>query len=133
MKRPTIAVLQLLTAIGIVLFWLQFFIFGFDTESYPDCYPNFEHSFPLPDTFLVIMLILAYINRKKIHWKQYTLIASGAMIFLGLCDFSFNLLNGMYAITAGDTIMNAGINIWCVLFGGIQIVHIFKSYENSGT
>lgn len=113
--------LQLLTAIGLILFWAAFFTIGFENPNYPTYYTKFEHSFPLPDSFLCIVLLMAYFNRNKIHWKNYTLVAAGAMLFLGLCDFSFNIMNGMYSVGLADGIMNAFINIWCVGFGAWQV------------
>jgi hypothetical protein len=113
--------LQLLTAIGLILFWAAFFTIGFENPNYPTYYTKFEHSFPLPDSFLCIVLLMAYFNRNKIHWKNYTLVAAGAMLFLGLCDFSFNIMNGMYIVGLADGIMNAFINIWCVGFGAWQM------------
>ena len=113
--------LQLLTAIGLILFWAAFFTIGFENPNYPDYYTKFEHSFPLPDSFLCIVLLMAYFNRNKIHWKNYTLVAAGAMLFLGLCDFSFNIMNGMYSVRLADGIMNAFINVWCVGFGVWQV------------
>ena len=121
MQNKKTHILQLLTAIGLVLFWTVFFKIGFENPNYPSYYNKFEHSFPLPDSFLCIILLLAYFNRNNIQWKKYTLIAAGAMIFLGLCDFSFNVMNGMYAVGITDGIMNAFINIWCVGFGIWQI------------
>lgn len=113
--------LQLLTAIGLILFWAAFFTIGFENPNYPTYYTKFEHSFPLPDSFLCIVLLMAYFNRNKILWKNYTLVAAGAMLFLGLCDFSFNIMNGMYSVGLADGIMNAFINIWCVGFGAWQV------------
>ena len=75
----------------------------------------------MPDSFLCIVLLMAYFNRNKIHWKNYTLVAAGAMLFLGLCDFSFNIMNGMYIVGLADGIMNAFINVWCVGFGVWQV------------
>lgn len=121
MKHTITYTLQLLTAIGLIAFWTAFFTIGFENPDYPDYYSKFEHSFPLPDSFLCIVLVLAYFNRKNNSWKNYTLIATGAMIFLGLCDFSFNIMNGMYSVGVADGIMNAFINIWCVGFGAWQM------------
>ena len=118
--------LQLLTAIGLILFWAAFFTIGFENPNYPTYYTKFEHSFPLPDSFLCIVLLMAYFNRNKIHWKNYTLVAAGAMLFLGLCDFSFNIMNGMYSVGLADGIMNAFINIWCVGFGMWQMYVAIK-------
>lgn len=121
MNKKITYILQLLTAIGLMLFWTAFFVIGFVNPNYPAYYTKFEHSFPLPDSFLCIILLLAFFNRTKDSWKNYTLIAGGAMIFLGLCDFSFNVMNGMYSVGLIDGIMNASINIWCVGFGAWQI------------
>jgi hypothetical protein len=118
--------LQLLTAIGLILFWAAFFTIGFENPNYPTYYTKFEHSFPLPDSFLCIVLLMAYFNRNKIHWKNYTLVAAGAMLFLGLCDFSFNIMNGMYSVGLADGIMNAFINVWCVGFGAWQMKVVMK-------
>lgn len=121
MQQKTTYTLQLLTAIGLIAFWTAFFTIGFENPAYPAFYTKFEHSFPLPDAFLCIVLLIAYFNRNSTQWKDYTLIAAGAMIFLGLCDFSFNVMNGMYTVGVADGIMNVFINIWCVGFGAWQI------------
>ncbi len=71
---------------------------------------------------MITMLLLAWFRRQSDNWKFYTLIAAGAMIFLGLCDLSFNSLNGMYTVGLADGIMNAGINIWSVGFGLWQVL-----------
>ena len=126
MQFKTTYTLQLLTAIGLILFWTAFFTFGFENPNYPSYYSKFEHSFPLPDSFLCIVLLIAYFNRNNIKWKDYTLVAAGAMLFLGLCDFSFNILNGMYNVGIIDGILNAFINIWCVGFGAWQVFVAMK-------
>lgn len=123
MKQTTYT-LQLITAIGLIAFWTVFFTIGFESPSYPSYYTKFEHSFPLPDSFLCVVLLLAYFNRNNDAWKRYTGIAAGAMIFLGLCDFSFNVMNGMYTVGVADGILNAFINIWCVGFGAWQIATV---------
>ena len=124
--KQTTYISQLLTAIGLILFWTAFFTIGFESPDYPSYYTKFEHSFPLPDAFLCIVLLKAYFNRNSSQWKSYTLIAAGAMVFLGLCDFSFNAMNDMYTVGIADGIMNAFINIWCVGFGAWQIFIVMR-------
>ncbi|MCO5247504.1 MAG: hypothetical protein M9887_00925 [Chitinophagales bacterium] len=131
MNNRMVSILQLVSAIGITVFWLVFFLVGFENPNYPSYYTYFEHSFPLPDTFLVIMLMAAFFNRTNYRWKKFTNIAAGAMIFLSLCDFSFNILNGMYTIGIVDAILNVFINIWCFIFGIIQIIAAEKVSRNS--
>jgi hypothetical protein len=117
--EKTIAVLEILTGAGILLFWLGFFTVGLAPEAPPPGYLSFEYSFPLPDSILAATLIVAGIlNLKgKPAGRVLSLVSAGALIFLGLLDFSFNIQNGMYAISALDTALNAFINLWCVGFG----------------
>ena len=114
--------LQLLTAIGFILFWTLYFTVGFANEAYPICYETFENSFPIADLFIIIILLLAWWNgnRNSNKAEQFTQIAGGAMIFLGLCDSSFNLMNRMYQISSSELFMNAAINLWCIGFGSLQ-------------
>lgn len=130
-KNGTISSLQLGTAIGIILFWISFFVFGFDHTIYPSYYTKFEHSFPIPDAFLCSMLFMAFYKRKTNYWLFYTLIASGAMIFLGFCDASFNILNGIYFVGIVDGFLNVFINIWCILFGIFQIRYCHLNYPKN--
>ena len=128
MSNKVIAYLQLATAIGTALFWILFFTVGLDSPGYPEYYLKFEHSFPLPDIFIILMLICAFLNRENEKWKSFTLLSAGAMIFLGLCDFSFNIMNGMYTIGVADSILNAIINIWSVGFGAFQWFYCRKKF-----
>jgi hypothetical protein len=114
-----IAILELLTAVGLILFWIGFFTIGLAPKNPPKGYMEYEHSFPLPDGLLALLLlaagILLLLNNP---WGNHlSVIAAGALIFLGVLDFSFNIQNGVYKISKSDLILNAFLNIWCVGFG----------------
>jgi hypothetical protein len=115
----TIAVLELLTGIGIILFWIGFFTIGLAPENPPLCYFAYEHSFPLPDIILSIAILASGILllKNKESGITLSLVCSGGLMFLGILDFSFNIQNGVYMISTLDLILNAFINIWCVDFG----------------
>jgi hypothetical protein len=118
-SQKATAVLELLTGLGIILFWVAFFTVGLAPENPPAGYFAFEHSFPLPDCLLAITLIISAVLLLKGRplGRALSLVAAGALVFLGLLDFSFNIQNGMYAISPLDTILNGFINVWCVGFG----------------
>jgi hypothetical protein len=122
-SEKTVAVLELVTAIGIILFWVGFFTVGLAPANPPAGYFAYEHSFPPPDSVLALILIAAAVLllRGKPLGRALSLVAAGGLIFLGVIDFSFNIQNGMYAISAMDALLNGVINLWCVGFGGVLV------------
>jgi hypothetical protein len=115
----TIAVLELLTGVGLILFWIGFFTIGLAPKNPPQGYLAYEHSFPLPDGLLAILLLAAgtLLLLNNPLGSHLSLIAAGALVFLGVLDFSFNIQNGVYKLSKSDLVLNAFLNIWCVGFG----------------
>ena len=115
----TIAILELLTGVGLILFWIGFFTIGLAPKNPPKGYMEYEHSFPLPDGLLAILMLvsgtLLLLNNPL--GVSLSLVAAGALVFLGVLDFSFNIQNGLYKTSRMDLVLNAFINIWCVGLG----------------
>ena len=114
-----IGAFELCTGAGIILFWIGFFTVGLAPANAPQCYHAFEHSFPLPDTILVLALIAAAVKvlKGKPSGRKLSLVCAGGLMFLGILDFSFNIQNGIYAGSVLDLALNAFINLWCTSFG----------------
>ena len=127
-SQKTVAVLELITAIGIILFWVGFFTVGLAPANPPDGYFVYEHSFPLPDAVLALTLIIAAVLllRGSDLGRTLSLAAAGGLVFLGVIDFSFNVQNGMYAISVVDAILNGFINLWCAAFGVFLVVRFAR-------
>ncbi len=120
---------QILTGAGLIVFWILFFTVGMiDKNVAPDCYFQYEHAFPPADIILASGLILSsFLLIKKLPiGKTVSLVCAGALIFLGLLDFSFNLQNKVYLISLAEAISNGFINAWCVFFGLV----IFIKFRN---
>ena len=122
-KSNVLAAFEFLTAVGIILFWIGFFTVGLAPANAPACYFAYEHSFPPADLVLAVILISAAILllRGRPAGRSFSLVAAGGLIFLGIIDASFNLQNGVYALSALDLVLNAFINIWCVGFGAFLV------------
>ena len=118
-KTKTIAILEILTSMGLIAFWTLFFTVGLAPANPPVCYLAFERSFPLPDMVLAAALLSAgvLLLKRNPAGRMLSLLCAGALIFLGLLDFSFNIRNGIYTSTPADAILSIFINAWCVLFG----------------
>jgi hypothetical protein len=117
----TMAVFEIITGAGLLLFWLGFFTIGLAPDNAPPCYLAYEHSFPLPDIILAVGMLAsaALLIKGKAAGRTLSLVCAGALIFLGVLDFSFNIQNGIYALSAPDLVLNAFINLWCVFFGAL--------------
>ncbi|MCP4120740.1 MAG: hypothetical protein GY751_03185 [Bacteroidetes bacterium] len=123
MNHKVLAILEMGTASGLFFFWILFFAFDMTPSNPPPGYFEYEHAFPLPDGMLAIALFIAGYGlwNKKKYGMWLSFVCSGALIFLGLLDFSFNIQNDMYRGTWMDAILNAGINIWAVAEGVVTI------------
>lgn len=120
---------EMITGIGLIAFWILFFTVGMvDSNSVPGCYFAYEHAFPPADIILSIAFIAAasLLIKKHPFGKTLSLISAGALIFLGILDFSFNLQNKIYFISISEGISNGIINAWCVFFGLTIIVKFNK-------
>jgi hypothetical protein len=122
----TISILSIITAVGLVLFWIGFFTIGLAPKNPPAGYFVYEHSFPVPDIILALVLIAgSVLNMTGGTYGTTLLVAGGgALVFLGILDMSFNFQNGMYKTSVLDMILNAFINLWCVIFGALIVVRM---------
>jgi hypothetical protein len=128
-RSRLIAALEIVTAAGLILFWIAFFTLGMAPEKPPACYFAYEHAFPLPDGLLALLLLAAgfLLMKGKGLGTKLSFVAAGALMFLGFLDFAFNLQNGIYAASSLDLAINAFINAWCVGFGLFIILALRKS------
>jgi hypothetical protein len=122
-RYRSLALLQILTAVGIVAFWVAFFTVGLAPAVPPPGYFEFEHAFPLPDLLLAAGLIAAggFLRSKRDEsrtvGRALSLVCAGALLFLGFVDLSFNVQNGIYTVSLGDGVMAAAVQAWCIGFG----------------
>jgi len=107
-----ILTLEIVGSIAIIGFWIGWFLDIFKSipsseELYP-IYFAFESSFPLPDLWIVLLLLVsAYsIFTNKLYKYQLAASAGGALIFLGLIDISFNTQQNIYSYDVFNVIIN---------------------------
>jgi len=118
-----IARMQYLTAAGLLIYWPLFFTVGLAPEVPPFGYFVFQHSFVVAD----IILGFAYLraaswlvskdSAKRNRGRSVSLVCSGALLFLGMLDINFNVINRFYSLLPLDTIVELVVNAWCVGFG----------------
>jgi len=129
-KSRLIASLEIVTGVGILLFWIAFFTVGMAPENAGPAYFAYEYNFVVADMLVIILLIAAGIllMRGRRLGIVLSLAAAGALIYLGLVDMAYNLRNGVYLASSVDLVINAAINLWCVGFG-IAIIVISRKLD----
>jgi hypothetical protein len=129
-KSRLIASLEIVTGVGILLFWIAFFTVGMAPENAGPAYFTHEYNFVAADIVVIILLVVAGILLMKGRRLGIvlSLAAAGALIYLGLVDIAYNFQNGVYLASSVDLVVNAAINLWCVGFG-IAIIIISKNFD----
>ncbi len=129
------AVLELVLVVGIVLFWVHFFLADGGQISDPrlqEKYLAFESAFPVPDAYLSVVLIIGSIGlwRKKSYGRLFSLIGGASLIFLGLLDISFNTRHGIYGLGLAEAALNLFINLMCLGVGVFLVLTVWKYRED---
>ena len=130
-RSGLVPVCQLVTAVGLVVFWIGFFAFDLIPDDAPACYLVYEKAFPGPDMALAGVLAWAAVMQLRGARRAGAvgLAAGGALAFLGLLDASYNLQNGIYALSTPDLVLNASINLWATGFGVVSVVFYVRGYR----
>jgi len=110
---------QRIAALAIILFWISFWA---DHSQLPQNVVDFEWCFLIPD-----ILWISGAFAVASHWLATrdpraglaTAVAGSSMVYLGLLDAACNLRHGQYTGSRG--VLNAVINLTCVLFGSANI------------
>jgi nucleoside-diphosphate-sugar epimerase len=131
-----IARLELFTAAGLFLYWILYFSVGVAPPNPPSGYFIFQNTFTVADLVLAVLLVRAatlLLRPDPIHrvlGRGLSLICSGALLFLGGLDISFNLQHAIYLTPSLDMFLEVAINVWCIVFGFLLAYEFaFDAYQ----
>lgn len=135
MTTTLLVTLQFAFAAGIATYWAVFFVEGaaaFAGGVDPSAFLAFESAFPVADGCLAVTLAIAgrWLLRRDSRGVPLTLVASGALVFLGLLDAAFNLQNGAYGGAPARAAVNGFLNAACIL-GGIAMARMAVAERRS--
>jgi hypothetical protein len=118
-----LAVLQLGTAIGIVVFWTTWLRADHDPSALPEGYLLHERAFVVPDTVLALLLTVSALLTvaEQPLGPRLALVAAGMLLFLGLIDATYFVLTGLFARDRGGR-GNAAIVGWMLLLATLLLV-----------
>ncbi len=95
----TLAGILVLTVLGMVAYWAQWFISGSHLTAEPECYRVFENTFPLPDAVLGALLLVTAVLlwRRKMAVLYVGGLAAGMLLYLAALDGLYNLQHTQFA------------------------------------
>jgi len=115
-----VGILEIITGIGIITFWILFFSTDWlHPDNPPEGYFLHERSFVYPDSLLAIGLITSGILLiLKIPLGGFlSLVCAGGLMFLGIIDLAYDYQNGMFKGGLAEALGNAAIDLWVLVFG----------------
>ncbi|MCP4752840.1 MAG: hypothetical protein GY866_18295 [Proteobacteria bacterium] len=118
-EHKIIAVVEFVTAAGLFLSWILFYIIGDAPENTLRYHLGHKHAFPMPDLILGTTLVVAghSILKGKGIGRTLSLVCAGCLIFLGIIDYDFGFRNRIYTVSMVDILSNGFVNLWCIVFG----------------
>jgi hypothetical protein len=124
-----LAILLVLTAIGILMYWTDYWTYGTVNATKADWYLKFESSFVVADCWVALCCVLgAYgLVRARRAGVFFSLLAGGCLVFLGLIDITFNIQNDMYDMTNRSEAMQIElfINLWTLGFAALLLARLY--------
>jgi hypothetical protein len=119
-----VAILEVITALGIAAYWATWFRLPHDEEWLPDGYIDHEAPFVYTDTLLAVVLVAAAILQvtdagpgsaaalstapARPLGESLALFAAGMLAFLGILDLAYFARTGMFE-KAHEGLVNAGV------------------------
>jgi hypothetical protein len=123
-----LSVLLIMTAVGVIYYWADFYLRGGVHVLKEDWYIKFERAFPPADLWMSACAILgaAGLLAGQTYGLVFTLLAAGSLLFLALMDITFNVQNNLYRLVATSSQMKFEllINVWTLALGVALIVYL---------
>ncbi len=120
-----IVIFQIIFIVGLVAFWIYFFLVENKNPERTEVYRVFEKSFVIADLGFAlpcsILAVYGILTEQKLGFF-FSVVLGSAIIFLFLMDFCYNLQQGTYKKRDLDTILEIVLNIYCAIFGPLFIL-----------
>jgi len=120
--------LLILTAIGVVYYWSDFYLRGSVHTVKEDWYIKFERAFPPADIWMAACALVGAIGLLlgQTYGIVFSLLAASSLIFLAFMDITFNIQNRLYHLVATLNQMRFElfINLWTLGLGIALIIYL---------
>lgn len=116
------------TTFGIIAYWTTVFTGIFKVTELVPGYRNWFMSFPLPDGWIAIVSLLAFIFLLKGNDKAslFGLLTGSSLIFLGLYALLYGINTGLLFILTTDELIEIAIKFYCLSVGSFFIIYFWN-------
>lgn len=125
----TLSVLLIGTAIGLIYYWIDFYVRGGVQVVNEDWYVRFQKAFPTADLWTAACALVGAIGllAGQTYGLLFALLTASSLIFLGLMDVTFNIQNNLYRLvgTSSQMKFELFINLWTLGLGIALIVFLW--------
>jgi hypothetical protein len=125
-----LSALMIVTAIGVIAYWVDFYTRGTVHVVEDEWYIKFERAFPPADLWMAACALAgaAGLLMEQSYGVVFALLAAGSLIFLALMDITFGVQNGLYRLVRTSREMKSElfINLWTLGFGTALIVCLWS-------
>ena len=115
------SVLLIGTAVGLIYYWIDFYIKGGVQAVDEDWYIRFEKAFAVADLWTAVCALVGAIGllAGQTYGVIFAFVTASSLIFLGLMDVTFNIQNNLYRLVGKSSQMKFElfINSWTLGFG----------------
>jgi len=120
--------LTALTTIGIIVYWTLVFAKIFPVTELVPGYKNWFLSFPLADSWIAVVSLLAFVFLLQGDAKAslFGLLTGSSLIFLGLYALLYGVNTGLLFILTTDELIEIGIKVYCLSVGTFFIVYFWN-------
>jgi hypothetical protein len=125
-----LALLLIISALGTIYYWADFYLRGEVQVIEDEWYIKFEKAFLVADLWGVSACSLigaVGLLTEQPYGPFFSLLAAGSMIFLALMDITFNIENNLYPLiaTSSQMVFELVINLWFLVLGISLIVYLW--------
>ena len=121
-----LSVLMIITSVGIVYYWIDFYRRKGVQVIQEEWYLKFQKACSIADIWIVVSSFLGAIGilTGQSFGVLFSILAGSSIIFLALLDIGFNIENNLYRLIgeSREMVFELGINFWTLILGIVLIV-----------
>ena len=125
-----LSALLIISAIGLIYYWVDFYLRKGVQVIQEDWYMKFQKAFPVADMWVAACAILGAVGllTGQNYGFLFSMLAASSLIFLALMDITFNIENKLYRLvgTSPEMKLELVLNLWCLSLGVVLIVCLWS-------